>query len=85
MSDYTRVTLFEDKDALLSGNTDKIIKGQEFGDEFLAVQTAVNSKADKAGPTFTGTVTAENITISNTLTAANIAGNLTGTISGGTY
>jgi hypothetical protein len=41
------------------------------------LQSAVNSKADKASPTFTGTVTIPTLTVSGTATI--------GTITGGTY
>ena len=57
MSNYTKATDFAAKDALPSGDAAKVIKGAEFEDEFDAIATAVNSKADTASPTFTGTVT----------------------------
>jgi hypothetical protein len=57
MSDYTITTDFGAKDDLLSGNAAKIIKGSEFTIEFTNIKTAVNSKADTAGDTFTGAVT----------------------------
>ena len=79
MSNYTKATDFSVKDSLPSGNTAKIVRGTEINDEFNAVVTAVATKADIAGPTFTGTVTVP------TLSAANIAGTLAGTISGGSY
>ena len=79
MSDYTKTTDFAAKDSLPSGNAGKIVKGSEINQEFSNLVTAVNSKANTAGPTFTGTVTVP------TLSAANIAGTLAGTISGGSY
>ena len=57
MSNYTKATDFAAKDSLPSGDAAKVIKGAEFEDEFDAIATAVNSKADTASPTFTGTVT----------------------------
>ena len=57
MSNYTKATDFAAKDALPSGDAAKVIKGAEFEDEFDAIATAVNSKADTASPTFTGTAT----------------------------
>jgi hypothetical protein len=57
MSNYIKATDFAAKDALPSGDAAKVIKGAEFEDEFDAIATAVNSKADTASPTFTGTVT----------------------------
>lgn len=77
MSNYTKITNFAVKDTLPSGNAAKIIKGTEFDVEFSNIQTATNSKADLANPTFTGVVAASTITVSGTLTA--------GTITGGTY
>jgi hypothetical protein len=79
MSNYTRTTDFASKDTLPSGNAAKIVKGTEIHEEFNAIATAVSTKADLAGPTFTGTVTVP------TLSAENIAGTLAGTISGGSY
>ena len=55
MSDYTPATDFAAKDALATGNTAKLIKGTEVSTEFDAIQVAVNSKADAASPTFSGT------------------------------
>ena len=55
MSNYTQLTNFATKDNLASGNANKIVKGAEINAEFVAIQTAVNSKADIASPTFTGT------------------------------
>jgi predicted P-loop ATPase/GTPase len=77
MSNYTKTTAFTAKDSLLTGNPAKIIKGAEFDTEFDNIQTANNSKANTASPTFTGTVTAPTVVVSGTLTA--------GLIDGGTY
>lgn len=55
MSNYTKATDFASKDALLSGDPNKIVKGSELDDEFDNIQTAVNSKANINSPTFTGT------------------------------
>jgi hypothetical protein len=55
MSSYVKSTDFASKDALLSGNPAKIIKGTEIDDEFNAIAVAVNTKADLVSPTFTGT------------------------------
>ena len=56
MTDYTITTDFGAKDSLPSGNAAKVIKGSEFTTEFTNIKTAVNSKADTAGDTFTGVV-----------------------------
>ena len=77
MSNYTKLTDFASKDALSSGDANKIIKGTEFETEFDNIATAIATKADLASPTFTGTVTIPNLTFTGTLS--------TGTISGGTY
>ena len=58
MSSYTKSTDFASKDALLTGNPLKVVKGTELDDEFNSIQTAVNSKADTNSPALTGTPTA---------------------------
>jgi microcystin-dependent protein len=58
MSSYTKSTDFASKDALLTGNPLKVVKGTEIDDEFNAIQTAINSKADLNSPALTGTPTA---------------------------
>ena len=55
MANYLKATDFAAKDALISGDPNKIVKGTEINDEFDAIQTAVNSKANTQSPTFTGT------------------------------
>lgn len=57
MTDYTKITDFAAKDSLPAGDTGKIIRGSEFETEFDNIADAVNSKANTASPTFTGTVT----------------------------
>jgi len=54
MANYVIATSFAAKDALPSGDAGKIIKGTEFGNEFTAIATAINSKANLASPSFTG-------------------------------
>lgn len=54
---YTITTNFGSKDALPSGDLNKVIKGSEFTTEFNAIQTAFNLAAPVASPTFTGTAT----------------------------
>jgi len=58
MSSYVKNTDFASKDALLSGDPAKIIKGTEIDTEFNAISVAVSTKADTVSPTFTGTPTA---------------------------
>ena len=54
MSNYVKATDFASKYALLTGNAAKIVCGTEINDEFSAIQTAVNTKADINSPTLTG-------------------------------
>lgn len=63
MSNYTKSTNFTAKDSLPTGDTNKVIRGSEFDTEFNAIQTAVGTKADLAGPTFTGTATIATVDI----------------------
>jgi|ETNvirenome_6_85_1030632.scaffolds.fasta_scaffold04126_4 hypothetical protein len=80
MSDYTYSNTWVNKDALASGVAGKRVSATEFHTEFGLIQTAVNTKADKAAPTFTGTVT-----IDGSGTLALGTGKVSGTISGGTF
>ena len=55
MTDYTKATNFASEDSLASGNALKIVKGTEIDTEFNSIATAIATKADLVGPTFTGT------------------------------
>lgn len=68
MSNYVKSTNFYTKDALLTGNPDKIIKGAEIDAEYNAIATAVASKADTTSPTFTGTPIAPTAAFGNNTT-----------------
>ena len=68
MANYLKATDFAAKDALLSGDPNKIVKGTEINDEFDAIQTAVNSKANTQSPTFTGTPAAPTATFGTNTT-----------------
>ena len=68
MANYLKATDFAAKDALLSGDPNKIVKGTEINDEFDAIQTAVNSKANIQSPTFTGTPAAPTATFGTNTT-----------------
>ena len=57
MANYLKATDFAAKDALLTGDPNKIVKGTEINDEFDSIQTAVNSKANLSSPALTGTPT----------------------------
>jgi len=76
MADYITSINFTAKDSLPSGDPQKIIKGTDFQTEFDALAVASATKADLASPTFTGTVTVPNLTVSGTFSA---------TVDGGTY
>ena len=45
MSDYNLQISWSGKDALADSDPDKVVSGGDFNTEFLAVKTAVNSKA----------------------------------------
>ena len=49
MSDYNLQVAWSGKDALGDTDPDKVISGGDFNTEFLAVKTAVNSKANLGG------------------------------------
>lgn len=54
MSDYTKIVNYAAKDTLVEGDPNKIIKGTELDAEFVAIQTAVATKANLNSPVFTG-------------------------------
>lgn len=84
MSNYTKTTNFGAKDTLPSGDTNKIIRGSEFDTEFDAIATASATKSDISSPTFTGTVTVPNFTVTGNVTV-DLGSADTVTIDGGTY
>lgn len=84
MSNYTKSTNFTAKDSLPSGDSGKVIRGSEFDTEFNAIATANATKADLASPTFTGTVTVPNLTITGNV-VVDLGSADTVTIDGGTY
>ncbi len=55
MSDYNLQVSWSGKDALSDSDADKVISGDDFHTEFTAVKTAMDTKADIASETFTGT------------------------------
>ena len=62
MSNYVKSTNFAVKDTLITGDPDKKIKGTEIDAEYNNIATAVNSKANTASPTLTGTPAAPTAT-----------------------
>ena len=67
MSNYVKSTNFTAKDSLPTGDANKVVRGSEFDTEFDAIATAVGTKADLAGPAFTGTATFANLTATGTV------------------
>lgn len=57
MSDYTKLTAYDTKDGLTTGDPLKRVKGTELDDEFDAIVTAIATKANLASPAFTGVPT----------------------------
>lgn len=55
---YSKLTNFTRKDNLASGDGEKVVKGSEFDDEFDAISTGINSKADLDSPAFVNNPTA---------------------------
>lgn len=77
MSNYSKTTDFAAKDALATGNANKIVKGTEIDDEFDAIQVAVNTKADINNTTFTGTTTIPSINCNGGVIDATVIGSST--------
>ena len=67
MSDYTKATDFATKDDLPTSDPGKVVKGSEINEEFIAIASAISSKADLNSPTFTGTPTLPSGTIATTV------------------
>lgn len=57
MANYTKLTSYDTKDALSTGDPLKRVKGTELDDEFDAIAVAIATKANSASPAFTGTPT----------------------------
>jgi len=55
MSDYTLAVSWSGKDGLSDSDAGKVISGSDFNSEFTTIRTALNSKADIASETLTGT------------------------------
>lgn len=83
MSNYVKATNFYAKDALLTGDPAKIIKGSEIDAEYNSISTAIATKADLNSPTFTGVPvapTAEVGTNTNQLATTKFVQDITGTL-----
>lgn len=74
MANYTKLTAYDTKDSLTTGDPLKRIKGTELDDEFDAISTAIATKANLASPEFTGTPTVPTASVgTNTTQAASTA------------
>lgn len=83
MSDYNYTDdKFLSKDNLAAGQPLKVLQGFEFEEEFLAIRTAILSKMDHTGDSWTGTLTGPNLTVTTqlTVTGATVVG-----LTGGTF
>ncbi len=76
---YTPTTNFGSKDSLPSNDPNKVIKGAEFTTEFTAIQSAFGLAASASNPTFTGTATFDNLTVTSNFTSRGIDDNATAT------
>ena len=85
MADYSYTTDFGGKDALPTGDPDKVIRGADYDFEFVKIQTMSQEKMDKTGGTFTGPISGTTATFdTGTFTTLNattaiLTGALTGT------
>ena len=66
---YTPTTNFGAKDTLPANDPAKVIKGADFSTEFTAIQGAFSLAAPASGPTFTGTATFVDATVTGDLAA----------------
>lgn len=74
MSNYTKLTAYDTKDSLTTGDPLKRVKGTELDDEFDAIATAIATKADSVSPSFSGTPTVPTASFgTNTTQAASTA------------
>lgn len=84
MTDYVKISDYAAKDALITGNPAKLVKGSEIGADFDAVATAVATKADSANSTLTGTTSAVDVSIANDLTFTGTGNRILGDFSNAT-
>jgi len=78
MSNYTKTTNFAAKDALITGDPAKLILGTGLNTEFDNIATAISSKLDSGGTSFSSVTFSGTNTLSGTLSGS-------GTIDGGTF
>ena len=73
MSNYVKTTDFTPKDALLTGNPDKLVKGSELDTEFNAIEAAIASKVNAAAGALTDATVNTQATSDNSTKVANTA------------
>ena len=79
MSDYNYTTdKFLSKDNLAAGSALKVLQGYEFEDEFLDIQSAILSKLDNTGDSWTGTLDGPTLEVTTQLTLTGVIVGLTG-------
>ena len=76
---YNPTTNFGAKDSLPANDPDKVIVGAEFTSEFAAIQAAFALAAPTSNPTFSGTATYSDLTVSGSFTSRGIDDNATST------
>jgi hypothetical protein len=76
---YTPTTNFGSKDVLPANDPNKVIVGAEFTSEFTAIQAAFALAAPTSNPTFSGTATYNDLTVSGSFTSRGIDDNATST------
>lgn len=74
MTNFVKTTNFLSKDSMQTSNPLKTIRGSELDVEFNNLQTASSTKADTTSPTFTGTATFNNVSITGTADITEIDG-----------
>jgi len=85
MSNYNLQIPWSGKDSLNDNDPDKVVSGGDFNTEFLAVKTAVNSKADLAGSAsqaFSATTANANINTTQVATTQYVTSAVTAGVAG---
>ena len=83
MSNYNLQIPWSGKDSLNDNDPDKVVSGGDFNTEFLAVKTAVNSKADLAGSAsqaFSATTASANVNTTQVATTQYVTSAIAATV-----
>ena len=78
MSNYTKTVDFSAKDALTTGDSNKLVLGTTLNTEFNNIATAISSKLDASGVTYASVTLTGTTSLNGTLSGS-------GTIDGGTF